>query len=62
MDFGEIFWTIVVALLALWLLPLAFIWAINTLFTLTIAYSTLNWFCALVIMLLLGGGRSRKSR
>lgn len=34
--------------------PLIFIWAINTLFGLTIQYTLLNWFAALVL-LLMGG-------
>jgi len=56
MDFGQkLFWFVVICL-AIWLLPLALIWALNTLFTLTIAYSTLNWFAAVVLMILLRGG------
>jgi hypothetical protein len=29
--------------------PLIFIWAVNTLFTLTIEYTLLNWFAALLL-------------
>ena len=44
--------------LLLWLLPLLFIWAVNTLFGLAIVYSLTNWFAALILCGFLGGSRS----
>jgi len=34
--------------------PLVFIWAINTLFSLQIAYTFINWFAAFVLLTLVG--------
>jgi len=47
--------------LCLWLFPLAFIWAVNTLFGLAIASTLTNWFAALVLIALFGGN-SRSSK
>ena len=47
---------IVVLLVAV--LPLLFIWAVNTLFGLAIVYSLTNWFAALILCGFLGGSRS----
>ena len=38
-------------------IPLVFIWAVNTLFTLSIKYTVMNWFAAAVIIFCLNGGR-----
>lgn len=37
-------------------MPLLLIWAVNTLFSLSIAYSFINWLAALVIVLIIGRG------
>ena len=36
--------------------PLAAIWAVNTLFTLTIEYTLLNWFAAFILVGIVSGG------
>lgn len=36
--------------------PLLLIWAVNTLFALSIAYSFINWLASLVIVLIIGRG------
>lgn len=51
---------LVVIGLAIWLLPLLFIWAVSTLFGLTIAYSFTNWFAALILVGFLGGSNSSR--
>jgi len=38
-------------------IPLVFIWAVNTLFGLTIAYTFINWFASLLIMIILRADR-----
>ena len=42
------------------LLPLATIWALNTLFGLSIAFTLKTWAAALVLVLLLGSNSHRK--
>lgn len=41
--------------------PFILIWAVNTLLSLSIAYSGINWFAAWMIIILLRGGSSSKS-
>lgn len=54
---------VILLLLAIWLCgPLISIWAVNTLFGTSIAYTMLNWFAALVLMGLLKGTCSSMSR
>lgn len=48
---------IVVALALLCIVPLVFIWAINTLFGLSMAYTFLNFFAAFLIVVILRGGK-----
>lgn len=43
---------LVIALIVLG--PLAFIWAVNTLFSLQIKYTLLNWFAAFILLMLVG--------
>jgi hypothetical protein len=53
----------VVALLvvALVLSPLAIIWALNTLFLLAIPYNFWTWLAVVVLLILLGGSKVRRT-
>lgn len=51
---------VVGVLVALIVIPIAFIWAINELFKLNIVYNIYTWFAALIILGVLHGGRGMK--
>lgn len=51
---GLVLLLLVLVVLAIIFGPLLAIWSINTLFTLTIAYSLKNWFAMLLLMMLFG--------
>ncbi len=49
---------IIVRIIALLILPIAFIWSLNTLFFAgTIGYSIYDWFAALIIIFVVSGGK-----
>lgn len=50
----------VAVVLALWLLPLATIWAINALFGLGIGYTFKTWAASLILFGVLAGSRAGK--
>lgn len=50
---------IVLIVLIVWLLPLATIWALNTLFPLSIAYTLKTWAAALLLSAAVGGSSVR---
>jgi len=50
-----IFWLVIFALLMALVSPILFIWALNTLFGLSIAYGFLEWLAALLILGVLRG-------
>ncbi len=50
---------VIAALVLVALVPLAFIWALDALFGLNIAYSITTWFAALIMLAVLCGGRMR---
>ncbi len=45
-----VFWLIVVILIMAFVSPILFIWSLNTLFALNIAYGFLEWLAALLIL------------
>ena len=49
------------AIAAVILVPLAFIWCLNTLFNLGITYTVLTWLASLGLMLVLGSRSASKS-
>lgn len=54
---------VILLFLAIWLCgPLIAIWAINTLFGTSIAYTLLNWFAALILLVLLKSSYSVRSK
>ena len=44
------FWMIVIILIMTFVSPILFIWSLNTLFALNIAYGFLEWLAALLIL------------
>lgn len=50
---------IIIVILIVWLLPLATIWALNTLFSLSIAYTLKTWAAALLLSAAVGGSSVR---
>lgn len=47
---------ILLAIIVFVFIPLLLIWAVNTLFSLAIAYTFINWLASLVIVLIIGRG------
>lgn len=52
---------VLLALAALLLSPLAFVWSVNVLFGLSIAYTFKTWLAALVFLLMVSGLRASSS-
>ncbi len=50
-----VFWLIVIILIMTIVSPILFIWSLNTLFALNIAYGFLEWLAALLILGVLRG-------
>jgi hypothetical protein len=42
--------------LLVYYVPILFIWCINTLFETNILYTWTNWFCSLILLMLVGNG------
>lgn len=49
---------LLITLVTLFFIPFLFIWAVNTLFGICIAYSFTNWIATMVILVLLNCNRS----
>jgi hypothetical protein len=52
----KIFLCVLLFLILCWLVPLLLILCINTLFSLSIAYTLVNWAAALFLILIIGRG------
>ncbi len=44
----------------LYLIPISFIWSVNTIFSLSIGYTLKNWIATLVLLILIGNGTGIK--
>ena len=55
-------WRIIAIVIALIVVPLLFIWSIDTLFSLAIGYSIFTWFAALVVVVVLSGKGMKRWR
>ena len=58
MNLALVIGIIVVAILAVWLVPLGVIWSLNLLFGLSIAYNLQTWFAALLLSSIVSGSRA----
>ena len=54
----SIFFFILIAVL--YLVPISFIWSVNTIFSLSIGYTLKNWIASLVLLILIGNGSGIK--
>lgn len=53
---------LIIILFLIWMGPIGFIWAVNTLFNVGIAYTFKNWLASLVLLFLVQGSGSKSSK